>query len=264
MARRGRDAVSEVFRAAMRELATFDGVEQELTLPVLRAVPVSGASVSTLGGVLAQETVAFSDAQAARVDELQFDLGEGPCWDVVATGKPVLEPDVQRHPRSVWPAFSEGLRDEQVGALFAFPLTVGTLRLGALDLYHARPSSLSAQHALQAGALAEALGRYVLRRAMRTSGDADLGTASPHSRRIVHQATGFVIAQLGLSAEDAQLLIQGQALAQSRPVADIAEDIVSRRLSFARDGDERIERRNDHLDRSDRSDRSDDGIEEAR
>jgi GAF domain-containing protein len=249
--------VGEVFRAAMRELSTFDGVEKDLTLPVLRAVPVSGASVSTLGGVLARETVAASDAQAARVDELQFDLGEGPCWDVVATGEPVLEPDIQRHPRSVWPAFSEGIRHEPVGALFAFPLTVGTLRLGALDLYRSKPSALSTEHTRQASALAEALGRYVLRRAMRASGDADLGTASAHSRPIVHQATGFVIAQLGRSAEDAQLLIQGQSLAHNRPVADIADDIVSRRLRFSRDDGGRIERRDEGTDRSDE-------IEEAR
>ncbi|NUT58171.1 MAG: ANTAR domain-containing protein, partial [Agromyces sp.] len=51
---------------------------------------------------------------------------------------------------------------------------------------------------------------------------------------------GFVIAQLGISPEDAHALIQGQALAEQRPMNDIAADIVERRLRFRVNGD-RIE-----------------------
>ena len=48
--------------------------------------PVTGSAVSTVGGFLGSETVAASDEYAARLDELQFDLGEGPCWDAVRSG----------------------------------------------------------------------------------------------------------------------------------------------------------------------------------
>jgi hypothetical protein len=231
--------VSEAFRASMQQLAELHDADAELTVAVLRAVPVSGAAVSTLGGLLGQETVASSDAIAARLDELQFDLGEGPCWDVIANGTPVFEPDIRTHPRHPWPAFIEAIRHEPIGAVFAFPLSVGTMHLGALDLYHAQPTNLSDEHARQVAAMSELISRYVLRRALRFAGELE-PTESRHARRTVHQATGFVIAQLGLTPEDAHLLIQGQALVQGRSMTDVARDIVDRRLTFTRDGD-RIE-----------------------
>ncbi|MFE5670814.1 GAF and ANTAR domain-containing protein [Agromyces sp. NPDC056523] len=233
--------MGEAFDNAMGELAALDPTESDLTRPVLRAVPLSGASVSTLGGLLAQETVSASDAQAGRLDELQFDLGEGPCWDAVSTGQPVIEPDVQRHPSRVWPGFSEALRDEPIGALFAFPLSVGTLRFGALDLYDREPSTLTDTQAARIDAMTALISRHVLRRAIRLARDVDAAPErSGHSRRAVHQATGFVIAQLGLAPDDAHLLIQGQALAQGQSMAEVAEDIIARRLTFVRNAD-RIE-----------------------
>lgn len=225
--------VSEAFRTAMQELADLRADDVDLTSTVLRAVPMTGAAVSTLGGMLGQETVASSDDLAARIDELQFDLGEGPCWDVVATGEPVFEPEIQTRPRHRWPAFMEAVHREPIGSLFAFPLSIGTLNIGALDLYHLEPATLSDEQARQVAAMAEMISRHVMRRALRIAGELE-PTEKGHGRRAVHQATGFVIAQLALSPEDAQLLIQGQALAQGRSMAEIAQDIIDRRLTFIR------------------------------
>lgn len=228
--------MGEAFRSAMRELSELDSRSSDVTSPVLRAVPsVTGASVATLGGILDMETISASDHTARRLDELQFDLGEGPCWDAVALGRPILEPDLQHHPRRVWPALAGALRDNPVGSLFAFPLAIGGVRFGALDLYHHRPSVLTERSTEQVGAMVELISRHVLQRALLLAGELDAAQETPHSRRIVHQATGFVIAQLDVSPEDAHLLIQGQALAQGRSMAEVAEDIVERRLAFTLD-----------------------------
>ena len=232
--------MADRFDAAIEELGRLSHDDADLTAPVLDAIPVTGASVSTLGRFLGSETVSASDAQAARVDELQFDLGEGPCWDAVEHGRPVFEPDIRRHPQHRWPAFIDAIRQEEVGSLFAFPLAIGDMRIGALDLYNERPSDLQEEHRRQAGQLAGIISRHVLRRAMRMAGDLEHEGESRHSRRTIHQATGFVIAQLGVSPADANLLIQGQALAQQRPMSEIAEDIVARRLTFTVD-ENRIE-----------------------
>lgn len=221
----------------MRELTEMGGQEEDVTKPVLRAVPtVTGASVATLGGILEMETISASDRTARRLDELQFDLGEGPCWDAVALGRPIFEPDLQRHPRRAWPTLAGALKNDPIGSLFAFPLAIGGVRFGALDLYHDRPSELSRRHTGEVHAMVELISRHVLQRAVRLAGDTERATETLHSRRIVHQATGFVIAQLEVSPEDAHLLIQGQALAQGRPMAEIAKDIVERRLAFTVQG----------------------------
>lgn len=200
---------------------------------VLEISSVAGASISTLGGLLGPETLSASDATIARVDELQFDLGEGPCWEAVETGRPVLEPDVPNSRRTNWPAFLRAVRDNGVVALFAIPLSVGPLRLGAIDMYDVRPRHLDEEELARAVALAAEVSRVVLRQAIQQSGIEETPTPTrPLSRRRIHQATGFVIAQLELSAADAELLIQARAFAEGRTMLEVADDILTRRRWF--------------------------------
>ncbi len=45
-----------------------------------------------------------------------------------------------------------------------------------------------------------------------------------------------MLAQIDVSADDARLVIQGQAFASSRPMMDVAQDILDGRLRFTREG----------------------------
>ncbi|MBT2516615.1 GAF and ANTAR domain-containing protein [Streptomyces sp. ISL-90] len=223
--------MADRFAAAADALSQMDGDSSSLTTPILDIIPVTGAAVSTLGDFLGSETITASDAVAARIDELQFDLGEGPCWDALAGAVPMLEPDL-RSTMARWPAFSEAVSAQSVGSLFAFPLIIGPLRIGALDLYAVQPMELGSRDAKRTEVFASIVSRHVLRRALREAGATDSGDDGRNSRRIIHQATGFVIAQLAISAEDAHLLIQGQAFSQGSSMREIAEDLIERRLTF--------------------------------
>jgi hypothetical protein len=219
-------AVGSLNRAA-QDPATF-------CWPFLKMFPVSGAAVSTVGPLLGSETISASDALAVRVDELQFDLGEGPCWDAMNLSRPILEPDLRNPQSTTWPAFLPAILEEKVTALFAFPLSVGSLRIGAVDLYSIPPVSLNSTQSKQASAMADVVSKHVLRRALQLVGGEyeDLGNA--FSRRLIHQATGMVLAQLSVSAEDARLIIQGHAFAQGRSMMEVAQEIVDRQLGFSR------------------------------
>ncbi len=213
-----------------------DGVSAEA---VLEISSVAGASISTLGGLLGSETLSASDEIIARIDEIQFDLGEGPCWDAMTTGRPVLEPDLRRRSGATWPAFMRAVTHDKVAALFAIPLNVGPLRLGAIDMYDVRPRSLDKGELTRAVALAADVSRTVLRQAIEQSGlEETPAVARPMSRRRIHQATGFVIAQLDVSATDAELLIQARAFAEGRTMLDIADEILTRRRRFTVRGGE--------------------------
>jgi len=48
----------------------------------------------------------------------------------------------------------------------------------------------------------------------------------------VHQATGFVLAQLGISADQALARMRCYAFVEQRLLIDVARDVVSRRLQF--------------------------------
>lgn len=232
----GVDAVSDGWAAAIADLSAVPS--RSWTTPFLSLLPVDGMAVSTLGSVLPSETVFASDAVAAHLDELQFDLGEGPCWDAVSKRLPVLEADLVGSGGSAWPALSRVVIGDGVQSLFAFPMLLGPMAIGAVDLYSTRPGTLNRSQVKEMQAVAAALTRLVFQRVVDGAGDeSDSEGARPHSRRIIHQATGAVIAQLGLSAGDAHLVIQGRAFADGRSMQEVADDIMQGRLLFTADQD---------------------------
>jgi AmiR/NasT family two-component response regulator len=48
----------------------------------------------------------------------------------------------------------------------------------------------------------------------------------------VHQASGMVTVQAGVSIDEAFLMLRAHAFATGRPVAEVAKDVVERRLRF--------------------------------
>jgi hypothetical protein len=147
----------------------------------------------------------------------------------------VIEPDIQRAPLGSWPAFVDAIQDTSVRAMFAFPLLLGPINLGVIDLYSDAVGTLRTDHEKTAEALAEAASRRLLHDILaRLERDPSLDEAGTEfSRRRIHQATGAVIAQLGVSAQDAALVIRAHAFATSRPVRDVADDILTWQLDFS-------------------------------
>jgi len=228
------------FALARRDLSLAYERKTSLCAPFVALLPVSGASVSILATSLGQSTVCSSNPTATRLDELQFDLGEGPCWQAMTSGQPVLTADLKAS-GAVWPIFIGAVYNDpharDVGAMFAFPLTVGSLDIGAVDLFTTEVAELTDAEVAEASALANVAAWQVLRGILQDpseerSLDSDGLPPSPSSRREVHQATGMVLAQLNISAADAALLIRAHAFASGRSVREVATDIVERRLDF--------------------------------
>lgn len=221
------------FADAAARLTRATGRDDDLCDPFLAAVPLSGAVVSTLGHPLGSQTVCASSILAARVDEIQIDLGEGPCWEALRTRRPVLEPDLQREGGGGWPGAREALRALDVRALYAFPLFVGQLSVGSVDLYSERGAVLTAEEVAGVTVLAAIAARQVLKRAMDALGDDTEGAADgPYSRREMHQASGMVSAQLSIGVNDALVVLRGHAFSTGRSVRDVSAEVVSRRLVF--------------------------------
>ena len=226
--------MNDRFAAALDVLRSAEQRPEEFAQPFVDVLPVSGAAVSTLGPLLGSETLSATDDLAARLDELQFDLSEGPCWAAIAAKRPVLEPAMMDGAPRDWPTFAAAASGHGVNSMFAFPLMVGGLPVGAVDLYSIAAVNLTGEQCLQAIEMSDIIGRHVLRRAIR-AGEVPEAEEEPgdFSRRVVHQATGVVIAQLQLSPDDARLVIQGHAFAAGRPMKEIARAIVNGALTFS-------------------------------
>ena len=200
------------------------------------AVPVSGAGLALMSadgptGVV----LAATDRAARHLEELQFTMGEGPCVDASREGRPVLQPDLLVAAAHRWPEFTASALTAGVRAIFAFPLQVGAIRVGVLDLYRHTPGHLTDAQFADTLAFADAATLLLLQL---QGGRDGAGQIHPQlngvleSRAVVHQATGMISVQLGVGLGDAMLRLRAHAYAQARPVYNVAGDVVGRRLRF--------------------------------
>lgn len=203
----------------------------------VEGLAVSGAGVSLLTAAGNHGVVCATDEVATRIEDLQLTLGEGPCVDAVRTGVPVLVADLGA-PENVavgrWPAFMQAVTEAGVRAVFAFPLSIGAIRVGALDLYRDFPGDLNDDQLGAALIATDALALSLLRLSAGSEEafDADAGARSTYHLQ-VHQATGMVSVQLGVSIEEAFLRLRARAFAAGRSVTEVASDVVARRLRFS-------------------------------
>jgi len=218
------------------DVAALDSEPRRVTLcgPFVQQLPITGASISVFDLQGRQSTICASDPTAARLDELQFELGEGPQWDVLRGAVPVLHPDVRGGTPVLSVPFGQALLSLPVGGLFSFPMIVGAVAVGVVGLYRSSAGALDPEALQLAKSLTKLATIPAVSDAMRTAQtDADPANSSaPAMRREVHQATGVLLVELGLSIEEAFAQLRAYAFATQRPIREVARDVLDRRLNF--------------------------------
>lgn len=198
------------------------------------ATGVTGAGIMLMSGDIPRGSVCTTDAVSSLIEQLQYDLGEGPCVDAYDQDRPVAEPDLADAVVPRWLAFTGPAVDAGVRAVFGFPLQIGAVRLGALNLYCDVPGPLSDdQHAdalLMAGIVAQAL-MLLQAGALPGTVAAEL-EANADFQYVVHQASGMVAAQLAVGVGQALVRMRAHAFGNDRTLTDVARDVVARRLRF--------------------------------
>jgi hypothetical protein len=197
-------------------------------------VVMTGAGIMLMSGERSRGSVCSSNEVSAMIEDLQYTLGEGPCVDAYHQDYPVLEPDMVDPTASRWFAFTPAAVAAGVRAIFGFPMRVGTVRLGALNLYRDQPGPLSDDQHADALVMAGVAARTVLSMQARAPRGALAGELEAGSdfRFVVHQASGMVSAQLEVSVGEAMVRLRAYAFANDRLLTDIAEEVVARRLRF--------------------------------
>jgi hypothetical protein len=118
--------------------------------------------------------------------------------------------------------------------VFGFPLQVGSVRLGTLNLYRDQPGPLGGELHADVLVLADVAAQAVLDMQAKAHPGAvplDFFTGG-NLHLVVHQASGMVSVQLGVSVEEALLRIRAYAFGHDLVVDDVAEAVVSRRIRF--------------------------------
>jgi hypothetical protein len=193
---------------------------------------MSGAGIMLMSDDVALGWVCTSNGVSELIEELQFSLGEGPCVDAYNLGRPVLEPDLVDPVVPRWLAFSPRAVSANARAVFGFPLQVGVIRLGALNLYRDRPGPLSDEQHADLLVMADVAAEVVLSMQAEAPLDAvaEELEAGGNFHPVEYQASGMVSAQLGVSVAEALMRLRAYAFAHDRPLTDVAHDVVARRL----------------------------------
>jgi len=193
---------------------------------------MTGAGIMLMTGDVQRGSVCSSNDVSALIEELQYTLGEGPCVDAYHEDRPVLEPDLASQGASRWLAFASPAVAAGARAVFGFPLQVGGIRLGALNLYRDQPGPMSEEQFADSLVLAGLAAQAVLAMQAHASPGA-LATELEEGadfRFVVHQASGMVAVQLGVSVGEALVRLRAYAFGNDRLLGEVAEAIVARTL----------------------------------
>jgi hypothetical protein len=193
---------------------------------------VTGAGVMLMSGDVPRGAVCSSDDVSTLIEDLQFTLGEGPCVDAYHHDRPMLEPDLAAPAVERWMAFAGPAVAAGARAVFGFPLQIGSIRLGALNLYRDAPGPLTDDQFADALVVSSVIARAVLEFEAHTppgSIPREMEAGSDF-RFVVHQASGMASVQLQIGVAEALIRLRAYAFAHERPLNDVAEDVVARRL----------------------------------
>lgn len=202
-----------------------------LCIDCTRAMDVNAAGMALMSKDGHQGVVGASGPLATEMEDLQFELGEGPGVDASRASRPVLDSDLSVSAVGRWPGFGPAALAAGVRAVYALPLEVGAVQLGSLCLYRSAPGSWNHLAVTTALAYADAAVAVLLHLQAQPGGDLAPELDEPlEFRSVVHQATGFLAVDADVSLAEALVLLRAHAFARGRPLFDVARDVLAGNL----------------------------------
>ena len=183
-------------RALAEEPSTLSTLERavQVATELIAGCDVAGISVVRDGQI---DTPAASHESLRRMDDLQFEIEEGPCRDALKEHEVVMVSDLATDQR--WPRWAPRMVEEVgVRSSLSLRLFLEGDDLGALNLYGYEPDAFDQEDLLDglvlaahaAVALANTLEQDQLKRALDT-------------RRVIGEATGMLRERFDLSTDQA-------------------------------------------------------------
>lgn len=241
------DVVRAELLAVMSSSSPGIATADELCASCVGLVGVDGAALSVVYQGASTGTFGSSSEKSRRLDEYQFTFGEGPCLDAVATREPVLAPNLDSSRERRWPLLTSALLDDGIHGVFAIPVMMMSVCVGALDLFRAAPGPLdddALAGAMVAAELAAAPLLDLIAGVVDVNiDDEELVRSMQHGpdhlaeldRVEVYQATGMLMAALDVDPPEALVRLRAHAIATGQTASQVARAIVERKLMLERD-----------------------------
>jgi transcriptional regulator with GAF, ATPase, and Fis domain len=169
-------------------------------------------------------SAAATDDIARRIDQIEIELSEGPCYDAIVEEAYQHDPDLTAG-TSPWPRFTERvLTETPVRSAIGYRLLLEDEKVGALNLFADEPGALSSRAADQ-GAVLAAFASVALMalRAREAAATLRLGL---QSNREIGKAVGLLMAAHRVGADEAFGLLRRTSQELNMKLAHVAEQVV--------------------------------------
>ncbi|HVR32760.1 MAG TPA: GAF and ANTAR domain-containing protein [Acidimicrobiia bacterium] len=216
-------------------VSDFDVVDlfHELLGSCIELLNVAQAALLLTDGNGVLRVAAASNEETHVLELLELENDGGPGSESFRTGRPVHSGTLaDSEARNRWPEFAEAARTAGFRAVAAVPMRLRDQRLGALDLFLTEPEGPTDADLAVAQALADLATIAILQDRLTVDDRtviSQLRTAL-ETRVVMEQAKG-VVAQGGLSMDEAFARIRQYARDNNKRLRDVAVAIVSGDLS---------------------------------
>jgi GAF domain-containing protein len=219
-------ALSEL-QALLLSTDTLHDFLGQLAQLTMRALPAGSSCGVTVRQDSRPVTLAASDEWTLQVDQLQYDLGEGPCVETMSTGKVNYVVDTVTEIR--WPSFCRVAHERGVRSCLGLPLTSPAGPVGCYNFYSTLPEGFAEESRGQlevfagnaAGAVAVAV-----KLADQALLSEDLHQALT-SRAVIDRAIGIIMAQQRCDAGTAFAILQRASQNRNIKLRELAAEIVT-------------------------------------
>ncbi len=220
-------AFAELGRIRLGE-TDLDGVLHRVADLAGRTIPGAAHVSITLLRERGVATVARTGETAERLDDLQYERGDGPCLEASRDASTVLVPDTTADRR--WDGWGPEAAAAGAGSALSLGLPIRDGLRGALNLYGTAPRAFDTD----AVALAETFARYAtiaLANAHLYDTTADLARhmqAAMESRAVIEQAKGIIMGERRCGPDEAFALLTKASQDSNRKLRDVAAALVER------------------------------------
>jgi GAF domain-containing protein len=179
-------------------------------------------------------TAIHTHADPPRIDEAQYHSGRGPCLDAMRFGEIQCIEDTAADER--WPEFSRAAVEVGVRATLALPLRVGDRVVGGFNLYSHEPTAFASTASDTAGLFAAqaALAVGSALAYWHQHGLVQHLEEALKSRPVIDQAKGMIMAQQGVTADEAFDVLRRASQRQNRKLRDVAAEMIDAAVARAR------------------------------
>ena len=215
--------VAEVARSLQGESSPQDTMDLAVALAVEVVPDAEDAAISLVHRSRVVDTLAATSDRALRIEQIQYELGEGPGLSAIWDEDVVSSPDLELEDR--WGEWARrAVRETEIRSLLAFRLFTQKNRVGALTLYATQPHAFTGTD-VDSGislaahtAIAVATARH----------EEDLHIALD-SRSLIGQATGILMERYDIDAVRAFAVLRRISMQANVKLREVAAELVRTR-----------------------------------